>query len=203
MKLATSELKSEVVAFKRRRILEVSAHLFFEQGYEGTTLDEIANKLQVTKPYLYSYYRNKSEILFEVCQTGIRKSLAALDEALALEGTPTRRLKAAVEQVALIVIEKREYVAVYAREEKNLVAEKAREILEMRRSFDQRIAALLREGVKKGEFHVEDFSVTATTIGGIVSWLPNWYVPTGRLSANEVTAITVRLVERMLQPAAS
>ena len=203
MSLTTSELKSEVVAFKRRRILEVSAHLFFEQGYEGTTLDEIADKLQVTKPYLYSYFQNKAEILFEICQTGIRKSLAALDEALALEGSPTRRLKAAVERVALIVIDKREYVAVYAREEKNLPPDKVRQIREMRRSFDQRVAALLKEGVKRGEFSVEDFSVAATTIGGIVSWLPNWYVPAGRLSANEVTAITVRLVERMLQPAGS
>ncbi len=193
-----TELKSEVVAFKRRRILEVSAHLFFERGYEGTTLDTIAEQLKVTKPYLYSYFQNKGQILLEICQTGIRKSLAALEEALALEASPSAQLRAAVEQVARIVIKKREHVVVYMREEKNLPAADAQRILEQRRAFDHKLAALLEEGVKLGMFSVPDPSLTATTIGGIVSWLPRWYVPTGRLSASEVVAMTVQLVEKMV-----
>lgn len=200
MSIKTSELKSEVVAFKRRRILEVSAHLFFEQGYEGTTLDNIAENLNVTKPYLYSYFQNKGEILYEICQTGIRLSLSALDEALALKGPPLRRLKAAVEQVARIVIEKRGYVAVYQREEMNLPPEKARQIRELRKSFDRKMKNLLREGSKTGDFEVEDLSVTATTIGGILSWLPSWYLPSGRLTAAEVTGMTVRLIEKLVTP---
>ena len=194
-----TELKSEVVAFKRRRILEVSAHLFFEQGYEGTTLDAVAEQLQVTKPYLYSYFQNKGEILFEICQTGIRESLAALEQALALEDSPRNRLRAAVAQVAQIVIAKREYVVVYMREDKNLSSADAQEILDQRRAFDRKVAALLEEGVTRGEFSVRDLSLTATTIGGIVSWLPRWYVPTGRVGASEVVAIIVDLVQKMVR----
>lgn len=198
--VVSSELKAEVVAFKRRRILEEAAHLFFERGYEGTTLDTIASRLQVTKPYLYSYFQNKGDILFEICQTGIRKSLAALDEALALDSSPSSRLKAAAERVAAIVIDKREYVAVYQREEKNLPPEQARQIREMRKSFDRRMADLLREGVASGEFAVEDLSVTATTIGGVLSWLPSWYLPDGRLTAGEVVVYTVRLIQKLVRP---
>lgn len=194
----TGELKSEVVAFKRRRILEEAAHLFFQNGYESTTLDSIAQQLQVTKPYLYSYFGNKNEILFEVCQTGIRHSLAALDGALALKAKPGVRLKASVEKVARIVIDRRQYVAVYQREEKNLNPEDARIIKNMRKAFDRRIGALLSEGIESGDFVVDDVSVTATTIGGIISWLPNWYIPEGRLSASEVIAYTVQLVHRMV-----
>ena len=199
MNLQVSELKSEVVAFKRRRILEVASHLFYERGYESTTLDTIADRLQVTKPYLYSYFQNKGDILFEICQTGIRKSLAVLDDALALKGSPLLRLRAAVQRVAHIVIDKREYVVVYEREEKNLPPEDAQEILKQRRSFDRRLKALLAEGVKAGEFAVPDLSVTATTISGIISWLPSWYVPTGRLSQDEVVDITVELVEKLVR----
>jgi AcrR family transcriptional regulator len=195
---SAGELKNEVIAFKRRRILEEAAHLFFHNGYEGTTLDSIAQQLQVTKPYLYSYFDNKSEILFEVCQTGIRHSLAALDEALALKVKPDLRLKAAVEKVARIVIDRREYVAVYQREEKNLQPEEARVIRNLRKAFDRRVGTLLAEGIECGEFTVDDISVTATTIGGIISWLPNWYLPDGRLSASEVITYTVKLVHRMV-----
>ena len=200
LSLATSELKSEVVAFKRRRILEVAAHLIYEKGYEGTRLDEIAANLQVTKPYLYSYFKNKAEILFEICQTGIRLSLDELDAALALDASPARRLQEGVERVAHVVIDKREYVVVYEREEKNLDPEDAQRIRDMRHQFDQRLSALLKEGVECGDFEVEDYSVAATTIGGIVSWLPNWYVAGGRLSADQVVTITTRLVERMFRP---
>jgi len=198
--LQVSELKTEVIAFKRKRILEVAAHLFFENGYESATLDAIADQLQVTKPYLYSYFQNKGDILFEICQTGIRKSLAALDEALALPGSPTVRLKASIERVAHVVIDKREYVVVYEREEKNLPPEDAAHILGQRREFDHKITALLEEGVGAGEFAVPDLQLAATTIGGIVTWLPTWYVPTGRLSQSEVAVMTAQLVENMLRP---
>jgi AcrR family transcriptional regulator len=198
--LPASQLKSEVVAFKRRRILEVSAHLFFEQGYERTTLDDIARQLQVTKPYIYSYFQNKVDILFEICQTGIRKSLEVLDAALSLKASPMVRLKSAIEKVAHTVIEKRKYVVVYMREEKNLPQDDAQKILEQRRVFDHRITELLDEGILAGEFSMPDKLVTATTIGGIVSWLPNWYIATGHLTESEVIASTVKLVEKMLRP---
>ena len=200
MSLPATELKSEVVTFKRRRILEVSVYLFFEQGYERTTLDDIARQLNVTKPYIYSYFQNKGDILFEVCQTGIRKSLEVLDTALSLKGSPMLRLKAAVESVARIVIEKRMYVVVYMREEKNLPLEDAQKILEQRRVFDHHITELLNQGVAAGEFFIPDKVVTATTIGGIVSWLPHWYIATGGLTKSEVVAATVKLIEKMLGP---
>jgi AcrR family transcriptional regulator len=194
-----SELKNEVIAFKKKRILEEAAHLFFQHGYEGTTLDAIAQQLQVTKPYLYSYFQNKGEILFDICKAGIQHSLEALDEALALDGSPTSRLKVAVERVARIVIDQREYVAVYQREEKNLGFDESKLIKAMRKQFDRRISNLLREGMKRGEFVVDDPSVAATTIGGVLSWLPTWYRPEGSLSSSEVIAYTVRLVLRMVQ----
>ncbi len=198
--LQVSELKTEVIAFKRKRILEVAAHSFFEMGYESTTLDAIADQLQVTKPYLYSYFQNKGDILFEICQTGIRESLAALDGALASSGSPMARLKTSVERVAHIVIDKREYVVVYEREEKNLPPEDAAHILAQRREFDRKLTSLIHEGVEAGEFAVPDPQVAATTIGGIVTWLPRWYVSTGRLSQSEVVMMTVQFVEKMLRP---
>src|SRR5690349_13362246 len=87
------ELRTEVHEFKRRRILEQSRELFFAQGYESTTLDTIAAELQVTKPFLYSYFRNKSEILNAICEIGMRTPLAALDEALSVKLPPGEKLR--------------------------------------------------------------------------------------------------------------
>jgi AcrR family transcriptional regulator len=46
----------------RQRILAVSAELFVEQGYDGTSLREIAERLGVTKAALYYHFSSKEQI---------------------------------------------------------------------------------------------------------------------------------------------
>ena len=192
------QLKAEVVAFKRRRILEVAAHLFYERGYEGTPLEQLSEALQVTTPYLYSYFQSKGEILLDVCQVGIQEPLSALDEALAEGGTPSVRLRSASHRIAEIVIDKREYIVVYQRNAANLPADSATAIRGIRRTFDTKLTNLLEEGVSTGEFHMDDPGITATTIVSILSWLPNWYQPDGRLSLHDVRELTVKLIMRLV-----
>ena len=50
--VADKSLKSELALFKRRRIREEAARLFFSQGYENSSIDAIAERLQVTKPFI-------------------------------------------------------------------------------------------------------------------------------------------------------
>jgi len=47
----------------RQRILDVALDLFTEQGYDGTSLREIAEKLGVTKAALYYHFESKEDIL--------------------------------------------------------------------------------------------------------------------------------------------
>jgi AcrR family transcriptional regulator len=199
-------LKSEVAAYKRRRIVEEASHLFFAHGYESTTLDAVAEQLNVTKPFIYSYYRNKSELLSEICQTGIQLSLTAMDEALAIEGTPAEQLKMVVERVARIILENQKYISVYISEEKSLDPVDARRIRELRHRFDNQLAALLARGKEQGFFEFEDASRTAIWVSGVLSWIANWYHEGGKWSATEVVmdAITVvmRIVSRRVPPAA-
>jgi AcrR family transcriptional regulator len=201
-----TQLKSEVAAYKRRRIVEEASHLFFAHGYESTTLDAVAEQLNVTKPFIYSYYRNKSELLSEICQTGIQLSLTAMDEALAIEGTPAEQLKMVVERVARIILENQKYISVYISEEKSLDPVDARRIRELRHRFDNQLAALLTRGKEQGFFEFEDASRTAIWVSGVLSWIANWYHEGGKWSATEVVmdAITVvmRIVSRRVPPAA-
>lgn len=198
---APHKLRAEVAAYKRRRILEEASHLFFQHGYASTTLDMVAERLHVTKPFIYSYYRNKSELLFEICQTGIQLSLAALDEALSAKIGPMERLKLLTDKVARLVIENQEYIVVYQREEKNLQPEDARAIRIMRKDFDHRVAALLREGHDAGLFDIDDASLTATSLNGMITWLALWYVPGRRLSISEIVSHSIKLVLKMVAPA--
>ena len=194
---ARGGLKTEISDFKRRRIREEASHLFFEHGYESTTIDAIAQRLDVTKPFIYSYYSNKSDLLFDVCRTGITLSLAALDRALESESqrSAADRLRQVVESVLRIIFDCQEYIVVYEREEKNLDPEKAREIRELRKLFDHKLAAILAEGHATGEFDIHDPVLTATTIGGMISWVAFWYSPSGKRTEHEITTHLIAMVD--------
>ncbi|MXP10591.1 TetR/AcrR family transcriptional regulator [Pseudoblastomonas halimionae] len=182
-----ASLKSEFVAFKTNRIVEVASHLFYERGYSSCTLDNVADKLGVTKPFLYSYFKNKEAILAAICEVGISESLAALEATLAGEHQGYReRLAELVRQVGRIVIDRQEYVVVYQREMKHLSATDHERILRLRHSFDHQIAELIREGVEAGEFREDTDSFVAVWIGGLISWIPTWYSPAGHRTADEV-----------------
>lgn len=199
-KRVPAQLKDEVAAFKRRRILEEASHLFFANGYEATTLDSVAEQLNVAKPFIYSYYKNKGELLYEICQTGIQLSLTVLEEALMVEGTATEQLKVVVERVAKIIIENQRYVTVYLREEKSLLPEDARRIRDLRHTFDTKLAALLEKGKRTGEFDVAAPSRTAIWVSGLLSWIALWYHEGGRWSATEVVMDAITMVQKMVQP---
>lgn len=195
---ANPELKTEVQEFKRRRILEEARELFFAHGYEATTLDAIAESLHVTKPFLYSYFRNKSEILNAICEVGITSSLRALEEAMGSDLGHREKLRAIVERVTAIVIQNQKYIVVYEREEKNLQGEESRALMRLRKQFDQRLATLLEEGTRAGEFEVEDAPLTALSIGGMITWVASWYRPLGRWSQTDVIMQMIRNVMRMV-----
>ena len=196
----STQLKNEITAYKRRRILEEASHLFFTNGYETTTLDAVAEQLNVTKPFIYSYYKNKGELLYEICQTGIQLSLTVLEEALSIEGTATERLKMVAERVARIIIENQRYISVYLREEKSLDPEDARRIRDLRHQFDLQLSDLLEEGKRTGEFDIQHPSRTAIWVSGLLTWIALWYHDGGRWTATEVVMDAINMVMKMVLP---
>ncbi|MFK7831232.1 MAG: TetR/AcrR family transcriptional regulator [Congregibacter sp.] len=195
---ARASLKEELALFKRRRIREEAAHLIFLQGYESTTIDAIAERLKVTKPFIYSYYKNKGEILSDISRLGISLALETLDECLASPGSHWDRLKLVVDKVTRLILDNEESIVVYVREEKNLEEDAAREIRELRSLFDHRLARLLLDGCMAEEFTVDNAGLTATNISGMMSWVAMWYLPGGHWSESEVITTLLQNIARIV-----
>jgi AcrR family transcriptional regulator len=179
-------MRNEILAYKRERILEEAVKLFYERGFNGTTLDDIATELGVTKPFIYTHFRSKVALLEAICRPTIEMSLNAIAQAAKMEGSATERLKAGVIGFTRVVLQRQANIAVYFREEKNLPKAGLHEINGLRRQFDRVLSELLHEGAASGEFHVPDISVAALAIGGMVSWAYTWHRDGGRLTLDEV-----------------
>ncbi len=74
----------------RRRIQDVALALFAEQGYEKTSLREIAERLDVTKAALYYHFKTKEEILVSIFE-GLVRPVEELIEWGGSSRTPWRR----------------------------------------------------------------------------------------------------------------
>ena len=192
-------IRDEVAALKRARILATAADLFYENGYENTTLDAVAERLGVSKPFIYAHFSSKSDLLAEICSRGIASSLEALDSALSMQAPPGVKLEALGKRFVTAVLEAQTYIAIFSREEKNLRPEDFSRINEMRREFDRKLTALLRDGVEAGEFTIPDLNIAALAIGGMVSWAYVWYRKEGRLSVVEVADELTKIILAMVQ----
>lgn len=179
-------IRDEVASLKRERTVEAAVELFYERGYENTTLEAVAERLGVTKPFIYAQFGSKSELLAEICSRGIASSLRALDGVLAVDLTPTRKLEELARRFVLAVIGSQKHIAIFSREEKNLLPADFERISEMRRDFDGKLSALLLDGQRSGEFQLADPLLASLAIGGMVSWTYVWYRPGRRLEPSDL-----------------
>jgi AcrR family transcriptional regulator len=190
-------MREEIQAYKRERILQEAVALFYARGFTATTLDDIAAALGVTKPFIYTHFRSKTDLLAALCTPTIEQSLAAVADAAKGPGTPTRRLYRAVIDFTKVVLQRQANIAIFFREEKHLAPEALAEITALRKRFDRTLSKLLTEGVAAGEFVVVDVSLAALAIGGMISWAYTWHRPNGRLPLDELCARMSKLALQM------
>src|SRR5881398_466927 len=72
---------------KREAVLQTAAQLFLEKSYGRTSMNDVADRLNITKPALYHYFRNKEEILVEIYRLGADLIDETLDSIEADEKT--------------------------------------------------------------------------------------------------------------------
>jgi AcrR family transcriptional regulator len=65
----------------RKKVVEAAYDLFVSKGYHSTTMEEIADRLGVTKPALYQYFPSKEDLYAAVAEHGREKLAAILDRS--------------------------------------------------------------------------------------------------------------------------
>src|ERR1700679_2347561 len=75
----------------RSRILDAALAVFSEHGFEGSTLQQVADLLGVTKAALYYHFRSKDDILVALVTPAMADLDALLDSHAGTRDTPARR----------------------------------------------------------------------------------------------------------------
>ena len=157
-------------------MLTAAARLFTRSGFQGTSLDDIARSLRVTKPTLYHYIANKEEILFECVQRGLQALRSGIDEITQRGCTSRDRLRAAMERFAGIVTSDFGLCAIRVGEDP-LSESRRRELRALKGQIDAVFQKLVEEGMSEGWIVPGDAGMAAYTVVSALSGIGRWYRP--------------------------
>ena len=169
----------------RERILAVSGRVFNQRGYHGTTLDDIARALGVTKAALYYHVKNKEELLFQCHQLALDIGMEGFHRALAQPAPPDEQLRVALAHYIEGMADQLKGTVVLL-EQGALTPRHHRRIVRSRDEYEQALRKMIAGGITAGVFVPCDPKLVGFAILGAVHWIPKWYRPAGSSPAREI-----------------
>ena len=181
--------------FGRRRvaIIKRAAHVFGRKGFHGTTLEEIAADLNVTKASLYYYFSTKEELLYEVHLLSMQDVLARVESIRAASDSPVEQMEAAITEHLRVLAGDYEG-AFLLQQEYNLPEEYRVQIVRLRDRYEKILLEIVQQGERQRVFRVKDARVAVRVLLGGINWFLRWYRSSGRLTVDEIAAAYVDFV---------
>lgn len=196
---ANRKLQEEADLLRRERVVEAATQIFYERGFRNTTLDDVAERIGVTKPVLYKSFSSKRDLLAEICARGVQAALDELEQAQKEGLGPAATLEFFIPRYAGAILRAQRNIAINIREEKNLEPDDALRLGALRQQFLSGVEALLRACRAEGAIVVADARVAAFVIVGAVSWTTFWYNSGGVLSADVISRRISDVILSMLK----
>ncbi len=173
-----SDFKRQDRSVRRQLIIDAATQVFQEKGYRGATLDDVANKLGLSKAALYHYFGSKEDLLSTIYMRAIDRALENARRIAELQLSPREKMRRFIaDHVKYVIIDDLSAFAVFFSEENQLGDEDAKRIRDAKKLYNRIVESLLEEGMKQGLFLPEDVEFRANAILGMCNSLYLWYRP--------------------------
>jgi TetR/AcrR family transcriptional regulator, cholesterol catabolism regulator len=149
-------------------IRSTALELFSRQGYQSTTLRDIATRVGIQVGSLYNHIESKSELLCEIADTVIRDLLSEQLQ-IASEPDAETRLENLVSHLLRFEAQRQRELNVLHCEFRNLPPRERSEIGSMQREHELLYVTALEDGVRQGSLRTLDAHLTARAIFGLVA----------------------------------
>ena len=177
------------VTARRDEILRKAIETFRELGYNNTTIEEIAARLNVTKASIYYYVEGKQDLLFEAHRSATEALLTGLRE-IATRQLPARvKLEQAIRHHIVTVIDELSLATELLQHEYGLSTSQRKRIVKLRDEYDRLFRHIIVEGMGSGVFRSADAKMASFVILGAVNWMPHWFSHDGALKKEELAGL--------------
>ena len=167
-------------------IYRTAARIIYEKGFDATSMNEIAEAVELTKPGLYYYVKGKKELLFAIM--GFAMDLLdseVVGPAQQMED-PEERLRIIVRQHARLLTREAGAVAILIDETGGLSEEQRVAITRRKRAYFDFLRETLEKLAAEGRLREVDPTTAAFSLLGMLMWIARWYDTSGRLKPEDV-----------------
>ena len=168
--------------------------LFFEHGYEATSLRAIAGEVGIQVGSLYNHLTSKESLLYSIMSTIMEDLLREFDSRLAVVTDSVERLRAAIEVHVFFHTARAREVFIGNSELRSLTAAHRRKVVKLRDQYEERFVDIIERGVADGSFQAPDPKLTAWAILAVGTSTSTWFRADGRLQLEEIAALYTELV---------
>ncbi len=180
--------------YDQETVLRRAIELFNRQGYDATSIGDLARELGLTKSAIYHHVPSKEALLTAALDEALDGLTAAIDAAVNATGEVSayERLRSAVRQSVEILGDHLPAVTLLLRVRGNSEVELA--ALKRRRVIDDKLAGLVQAAVDEGSLRADiSPELISRLLFGMVNSLVEWYRPDGPVPVQELSAAIVDL----------
>jgi len=166
------------------KLLKTATLVFGEKGYDKTSLEDIAERMDMRGPSLYHYVKTKEDLFIQCAEKIITRNLKNLEDVQLSEGSPIERLEKMYYVQILGQLDEFYpshiplFVTMTSREP-NLIAY----LTKIRKKHIKYFRDLAEEAVEAGEIQGDNWQLGLRLAAGALGSLHQWYSPTGKDSA--------------------
>ena len=176
---------------RREQLIQVARRLFAEKGFEGTSVEEIAARAEVSKPVVYEHFGGKEGLYAVVVDREVGYLLATIESALA----GASRSRELVEQAALALLD---YVETHTDGFRILVrdssvASTSGSFASLLSDIASQVEGLLATEFKRHGLEAKTAPMYAQMLVGMTALTGQWWLNTGKPKKSEVAAHLVNL----------
>ncbi len=186
-------MESSETLSKLPQIIEAATRCFQDKGYVATTLNDIADVVQLQKPTLYHYIKNKNELLFLVLKNTAESYNHALESVVSSRVSPSEKMDRAIKQHIRLQLEHPGTVTLF-RDVGELDRPYRREIRQALKRYRELLQEIIRTGIEGGQFRAQDASMAARFVLGAINFVHRWYRPEGPRTISEIAAFYSHMI---------
>ncbi len=173
--------------YNQDAVLRRAIELFIRQGYDATSINDLAADLGVSKSAIYHHFESKEALLSAALDEALEGLSSAVDAAAdATRGESAYdRLQATVGAAVRILVAHLPAVTLLLRVRGNSPLEQA--ALDRRRHIDEQLARLVQQAADEGDLRADlEPEVISRLVFGMVNSLVDWYRPDGPISPETI-----------------
>lgn len=178
----------------RSAILDVAAKLFIERGSAGTSIQNIAERLGLSRTAVYYYFKSKDAIQRALTEEVLADARKLAGDTVARDDLdPVTALRALVAQHAQLILSRPAEFRVADRTQADMTSKQRAAMQSARRNVLDNFSSVIERGIREGQFRMVDAHVAAFSLIGMCNWSAWWYKPSGRLSIAEVADLMAEM----------